>query len=230
MSHPNAEERTDAAPCVRTRATIMTIHGILLAAGNSLRMHRPKQLLPWQGRPLVRHVAETALASRLASLVVVVGAEATAVRQALAGLSGPITIVACPDYAQGLAASLRCGLGALPAATIGVVILLVDQPQIAAGLIDRLISAFVTAPEVPAVIPRYQGQRGNPVLLAAQLFAELQTLEGDVGARAILARYAATVRWLDVDDPAVVEDIDTPEAYERSQQRAYGPADERSSQ
>ncbi len=208
----------------------MTIHGILLAAGRSSRMRRPKQLLPWQGRPLVRHVAETALASRLTSLVVVVGAAAPAVSQALAGLSGPSTIVVCPDYAQGLAASLRCGLGALPASTAGAVILLVDQPHITPGLINQLISAFLAAPGVPAVIPRYQGQRGNPVLLAARLFAELETLKGDVGARVILARYAATVRWLDVDDPAVVEDIDTPAAYERSQQRAHWPADERSTQ
>lgn len=206
----------------------MTIHGILLAAGHSSRMHRPKQLLPWQGRPLVRHVAEMALASRLASLVVVAGAEATAVRQALTGLSGPCTIVVCPDYTQGLAASFRCGLGALPATVAGAMILLVDQPHITPGLIDRLISTFAATPGVPAVIPRYQGQRGNPVLLAAHLFAELATLEGDIGARAVLARYAATVRWLDVDDPAVVEDIDTPADYERSQQRAHWPADERS--
>lgn len=198
----------------------MTIHGVLLAAGHSTRMGRPKQLLPWQGRPLVRHVAETALASQLASLVVVVGAEAPAVRQTLADLSGPITVTTCPDYAQGLAASLRCGLSALPATTAGAVVLLVDQPHITAGLIDRLISAFVVTPMAPAVIPRYRGRRGNPVLLAAQLFAELQTLVGDVGARAVLARYTATVRWLDVDDPAVVEDLDTPAAYERSRQRA----------
>ncbi|MFQ3663383.1 MAG: nucleotidyltransferase family protein [Chloroflexaceae bacterium] len=192
----------------------MTVHGILLAAGRSARMGRPKQLLPWQGRPLVRHVAEVALASRLAGVVVVLGAYAGEVARALDGLNGSLRQVMCAEYAGGQAASLRCGLEALPDSVRAVVVLLVDQPLVTPVLINRLIAAFEAAPAAVAVVPRYQGQRGTPVLLAERLFAEVRALEGDLGARPLLARYADAVRWLDVDDPAVVEDVDTPEDYE----------------
>ncbi len=192
----------------------MTVHGILLAAGRSARMGRPKQLLPWQGRPLVRHVAEVALASRLAGVVVVLRAYAGEVARALDGLNGALGQVMCAEYARGQAASLRCGLEALPGNVRAAVVLLVDQPLVTPMLINHLIAAFEATPAAAAVVPRYQGQRGTPVLLAERLFAEVRTLEGDHGARPLLARYADAVRWLDVDDPAVVEDVDTPEDYE----------------
>lgn len=193
----------------------MIVYGILLAAGRSARMGRPKQLLLWQGRPLVRHVAEVALASRLAGLVVVLGAYAEEVAGALGDLNGAVRRAPCAEYSRGQAASLRCGLEALPSGVGAVVVLLVDQPRVTAELINRLIAAFEAAPEAAAVAPRYRGQRGTPVLLAERLFAEVRALEGDLGARPVLARYAEVVRWLDVDDPAVVEDVDTPEDYER---------------
>lgn len=191
------------------------IYGVLLAAGLSSRMGRPKQLLDWRGRPLVRHMAEAALASRLEGLVVVLGADAPAARGALVGLDGPVQTVECADYAQGQAESLRSGLGALPAAATGAVVLLVDQPLVGPALIDRLVAAFAAEPMALAVVPRHQGRRGNPVLLAAALFPELQALTGDVGARGVLERHAAQVRWLELDDPAVLLDADTPEAFAR---------------
>lgn len=194
------------------------IYGILLAAGTSSRMGQPKQLLVWRGQPLVRYVAATALASRLAGLVIVLGAEAPAVCAALAGLAGPVETVQCDAYRTGQAASLRCGLAALPAAAAAAVVLLVDQPLVSAKLVDRLIDAFQADPSALAVVPRYQGRRGNPALLAATLFPELQTLEGDSGARHVLDRHPDQVHWLDLDNPAVVSDIDTPEAYSSLQQ------------
>ncbi len=190
------------------------IYGILLAAGLSSRMGRAKQLLAWHGRPLVRHAAEVALASRLAGLMVVLGAGAEAAREGLAGLGGPVQTVQNDDYTSGQASSLRCGLAALPATAVAVVVLLADMPLVSHALIDSLIAAYEAAPAALAVVPRYQGRRGNPVLLAAGLFAELQALDGDTGARPVLQRHADKVIWLDLDDPAVVTDIDTPEAYE----------------
>lgn len=190
------------------------IYGILLAAGTSSRMGQPKQLLDWHGQPLVRHVAATALASQLDGLVVVLGAVAPAVRATLTDLAGPLQFVTCPDYAEGQAASLRCGLAALPAGTQAALILLVDQPLVTTALINHMLSDWRRDPVALALIPRYQGQRGNPVLLAASLLPELAALQGDRGARVILANYAEQVRWLDLDDPAVVTDLDTPEAYQ----------------
>lgn len=204
------------------------IYGVLLAAGLSSRMGQPKQLLFWRGRPLVRHVAEVALASRLAGLVVVLGAEAVAARAALVGLNGAVQTVQCDAFAEGQAASLRCGLAALPAAATAAVVLLVDQPLVSPALIDRLIAAFQADPGALAVVPRHGGRRGNPALVAASIFAELRALEGDRGARELLERRAAAVRWLDLDDPAVVLDADTPEAFERLRQNDEGQGETRS--
>lgn len=201
------------------------IYGILLAAGQSSRMGRPKQLLDWHGMPLVRHVADQALASGLAGLVVVVGAAADEVRAALApaqntaradGIRPPYAmhIVENPDYAAGQAGSLRMGLAALPPGARAAVVLLVDQPLVTPELIDRLLAAYAADPEATAIVPHHRGQRGNPVLLAAPLFGELMGLEGDVGAREVLRSHADGVRRLELDDPAVTADADTPEAYE----------------
>lgn len=192
------------------------IAGLLLAAGMSSRMGRAKQLLDWQGKALVRHVAEQAVASQLQSLTVVVGYEAHAVQEALHGL--PLSVVENAAYAVGQATSLHMGLAALDNAD-AVVVLLCDQPLITAALIDRVVLRWTqhtqneSAPI--ALVPRYNGQRGNPVVLSHALFAELSALTGDEGARRVLQRYSARVDWFDLDDPAVVADIDTVEEYER---------------
>ncbi|NNJ13525.1 nucleotidyltransferase family protein [Chloroflexales bacterium ZM16-3] len=188
-------------------------YGILLAAGTSSRMGKPKQLLEWGGRPLVRHVAEQALASQMTGLVIVIGAAANAVRAALVGLDGPVLIVENPDYASGQASSLRAGLSALPGTARAAMVLLVDQPLVTPALIDQIIAGYGTNPQALALIPSYRGRRGNPVLLAHGLFEELRTLKGDVGARDVLARHAAEVAQIAVDDPAVTTDMDTPEDY-----------------
>lgn len=205
-----------ASSAVKQAGSLM-IFGVLLAAGMSSRMGRPKQLLEWRGRPLVRHTAEQALASRLSGLVVVTGADADAARTALVGLAGPVQTVENSDYAAGQAGSLRAGLAALPGATEAALVLLVDQPLVTPALINTVLAAYEADRSYLAVVPRYDGRRGNPVLLAAPLFAELAALAGDVGARPVLERHAERVRWLDVDDPAVVSDVDTPEAYEKMQ-------------
>ncbi|OAN45475.1 4-diphosphocytidyl-2C-methyl-D-erythritol kinase [Chloroflexus islandicus] len=189
----------------------MKIAGLLLAAGQSTRMGQPKQLLDWQGRPLVAHIAAEALASQLAGLTVVVGAAEAQVRAALRDL--PVQIVTNPAYAEGLGSSLGAGLRALPADADAAMVVLVDQPLVTARLMNELIDAYRTAPATLALVPVYRGQRGNPVIVAAALFAELQTLRGDTGARAVFNRYAGQIIWYETNDPAVVTDADTPEAW-----------------
>jgi molybdenum cofactor cytidylyltransferase len=189
------------------------IYGILLAAGTSSRMGQPKPLLNWRGKSLVRHTAEQALASRITGLVVVLGAGARDVRAALIGLDGPVHLVENPAYADGQAGSVRAGLTALPSAASGAIVLLVDQPLVGPAVINQLIDTFAAHPETLAVVPTYQGRRGNPVLLARALFEPISRISGDSGARAVFAAYADQILTLELNDPAIVTDIDTPEEY-----------------
>ena len=187
------------------------VGAVILAAGLGSRFGTaPKMLAPYAGTPMVRRAAEAALASRAGPVVAVLGAHAEAVRAALDGLA--LTLVENPDPAAGLSASLRLGLAALPPETAAAVVLLGDMPRIGPAHVDALIAAYAgTAPRPSAVVPVNQGRRGNPVLLdLARLGADLAALTGDRGAGPILRRRGDV---LEVPaDPAVIFDVDTPEA------------------
>jgi molybdenum cofactor cytidylyltransferase len=188
------------------------VAGLILAAGAAARMGQPKQLLDWGGQPLVRQAAETALAARLSPLLVVVGSARVEVEAALAGL--PLQTVPNPDYLAGQSTSLRVGIAALPPEAAAVVVLLADQPFVTAALVERLVAAW-RASAAPIVAPVYAGQRGNPVLFARAVFPELLAIQGDQGARAVLAADPSRVLAVPFDDARPLADIDTPEEYER---------------
>lgn len=193
------------------------IAGILLAAGRSLRMGQPKLLLPWQGVPLVRHVAQQALASKLDELIVVVGHRAAHVTAALHDL--PLRIVHNQAFLDGQSTSLRSGLAALPADVDAAVVLLADQPLLRPSTIDTLMDAYHQR-GAAIIAPKFGGQRGNPVLFAHTLFAELAAITGDQGAREVLRTHAAEISLIDVDDIGVLLDLDTPDMYEQLIERA----------
>jgi molybdenum cofactor cytidylyltransferase len=187
------------------------VAGIVLAAGRSTRMGTGNKLLQEvRGVALVRHAVEAQLASRAAPVFVVTGHQQEEVRAALAGLE--VRFVHNPDFADGLASSLKAGIAALPEDVPGVVVCLGDMPNVTAGVIDRLAQAFADRPEALAVAPTLLGQRGNPVLLARALFAQVETLSGDHGARRLIDAAGEAVEEVALDDPAIALDIDTPEA------------------
>ena len=187
------------------------IAGLLLAAGMSTRLGQPKQLLRYRGRTLLRRAAETGLAAGLDPLVVVIGAEAEAMRRELANL--PVVVVENARYAEGQSTSLRAGLAALPADVAAVVTLLVDLPGVDAPLIQALVGAW-EASGFPIVRPEYDGKPGNPVLFAARLLPELARAEGDEGGRHVLRAHAAEVQLMPVENAGVIQDVDTWEAYD----------------
>ncbi|WP_156295776.1 nucleotidyltransferase family protein [Methylobacterium aquaticum] len=185
---------------------------VLLAAGRGTRFGAsPKLLSLLDGKPLVRHAAEAAVAADLGPVVAVLGHAAEAVRGALAGL--PLTLVENPDYTDGLSTSLRAGLEALPERVAAALVVLGDMPRIGPGLLVLLAEAFRSASVTPsAVVPVRDGQRGNPVLLNRRLLAPgLATLTGDRGAGPLLARRDDVVE-LSVDEAGVLIDVDTPAA------------------
>jgi molybdenum cofactor cytidylyltransferase len=185
------------------------VAGVVLAAGRGTRMgSRDKLLVEVDGRPLVAAAVDAALASRLDPVVVVVGHRSDAVRAALGDL--PVTIIENPDYRDGLSASIRAGVTALPPGFDGVAILLGDMPRVRSSHIDSLVSAFAPADRRAICVPTYAGSRGNPVLWGADYVSELQRLTGDIGGRTLLARYAEHVREVEMPDAGVLVDVDQP--------------------
>ena len=186
------------------------VAGIILAAGGASRYGRLKQLLEWQGHPLVRHAALTALQAGLSPVVVVSGAGAELVAKAVAGL--PVRQVYNATWQQGQSTSLQAGLRVLPPTSGGAIFLLADQPNITPGLLQALVEAHNQS-LAPIVAPLVDGQRGNPVLFDAVTFDELAQLTGDAGGRQIFNRHQLLyVPW---HDRSVLLDIDKPEDFTR---------------
>jgi molybdenum cofactor cytidylyltransferase len=188
-----------------------SIAAIVLGAGRSSRMGGPNKLLAEiNGKPLIRMVVEQAMASRARPIIVVTGHQRDRVEAVLSGL--PVKFVHNPHFADGLGTSLRAGIAALPADVDGAIVCLGDMPQVDAPLIDRLIGALDPDKGALIAVPVMEGKRGNPVVWSRRFFPELMAVEGDVGARYLIGRYAEAVAEVPVSGTAVLTDVDTPEA------------------
>jgi molybdenum cofactor cytidylyltransferase len=203
---------------------MVEIAAIILAAGRSSRFdagpQETKLAAPLFGKPLVRHAAEAALASRARPILIVTGHAAPKVEAALADLD--LILIANPDYRTGLSSSLKAGIRALPETVAGAVILLADMPRISGELIDRLIETFETPVEPPlAVTP----VRAGSILIGRRLFDSVAHLEGDHGARRLIEAAGHAVLKCPVDDDAIAIDIDTKDALSSLEGRPYGRRD-----
>ncbi len=189
------------------------VAGVVLAAGKATRFGTTKQLLPWKGTTMVGHVVDVALAAGLSPVVVVVGHDGERVAAAVA--DRPVQVVWNPEYAAGQSASVRRGVAALPASCSAALFLLADQPGITPETVRILVQAHRET-LAPIVVPTYEGRRGNPVLFDRALFAEIEKITGDTGARMLFGKYRPHIVRVPVEDAAVVQDIDTPEEYARA--------------
>ena len=192
------------------------IAAVILAAGQSRRMGQNKLLLDLNGRPLLCHVIDQALALDFSEIVVVAGHQAGDIRAAIG--DRPVRIVLAPDYADGMSASLKAGIDNLKPETDAAMILLGDMPQVSAPLLRRMVAAYNPIEGRTIVLPVHEGKRGNPVLWDRRFFPEMRQLAGDVGARHLIGEHAEQVAEIAVDDRSVLRDIDTPEAYAKLQQ------------
>lgn len=185
----------------------MDWEAVVLAAGESARLGRPKQLLEWEGEPLVRRAARIALAAGARRAVVVVGAQAGPVRAALAGLD--LCIVEHPDWRRGMGSSIACGARACtPGAPI--LVTLADQPAVDVALLVQLVEAARAGAQTVAC--RYASTTGVPALFSAPHDLEvLRSMEGDRGAKSLLQHPA--VHRIETDAPA--HDIDVEDDWER---------------
>lgn len=225
------------------------VSAIVLAAGASTRMGRPKQLLPWDGRPMVRHIAQTYAASMASEVVVVVGCRADAVARAALAVDGegesqgerggcdgaPVRVVVNAHWEDGMASSVACGVSAARADAEAFLIALSDHPAVDVGVVDALIAAFAKrAPgeRVRTVLsPVHAGRRGHPVLLGSGLRSELAALGG--GHRAgsepgqaptlrdiVQANTDPATSFVEVESPGIRMDLDTPGDYAEALRRA----------
>jgi len=205
---PRAEATAANVASAKPKAPM--IAALILAAGLSRRMGKANKLLAEiDGAPMVARAADAVLASKAAPVIVVTGHEAERVRAALAGRK--LGFVHNPDYAEGLASSLRRGLAALPDDVDGVLVALADMPRIKPQHLDRLIAAFNPLEGRAICVPTAHGKRGNPVLFARRFFAEMAHLKGDTGARQLIGQHHDVVAEVEVDDEGVLIDVDSPD-------------------
>lgn len=184
---------------------------MILAAGQSRRMGAAnKLLLPWRGKPVILHVADTVRATPARPVVLVTGHQAGQVAAAVAGHA--LTIVHNPDFADGIAGSLRAGIAALPDTLDGAFLCLGDLPLVGPAVLDRLVAGFSPATGQTVCVPVHDGRRGHPVLWARRHFAALMKLEGDRGARDLIAAAGSALVEVPMPDAAVLTDVDTPDA------------------
>lgn len=193
-------------------AESFALAAIVLAAGRSTRMQtRNKLLLPWKGKRILQVVVETLLSVPFAQLLVVVGHQREEVQALLAGY--PVQIVYNPRYAEGLSTSLRRGVEEAGAQVEGYLFALGDMPQVAPQTLLHLCRSFSLHGPNAIAVPTFQGRRGNPVVFGNQYRAELLQLDGDQGARPLVQKHAPSVVEVPVDDPGILVDVDTPQAY-----------------
>lgn len=186
------------------------VAAVILAAGQSRRMRGPNKLMArFDGEPLIRKVTEQALRSMAGPVVVVTGHREDEIATALAGLH--VTFAHNPDFADGIATSLKSGLAAVPDSAAGALIVLADMPGVTASVMDRLIAAFRERKGPAIILPTVDGKRGNPVLWSREFFPDLMTVAGDTGARHILAAHEDAVERVEIGAAAGL-DVDTPEA------------------
>jgi CTP:molybdopterin cytidylyltransferase MocA len=181
---------------------------MILAAGASRRMGSPKQLIEIAGRPMLVRTIEAALAAPVWPVVVVLGANAAAIRPAIAHL--PVLVVENPAWTEGMASSLREGIGALRQFSRrleAAVVALCDQPGFSAAAVESLLAAH-RATGLGIVAARYTGRLGAPALFTRAHFPALAALTGEEGARDLLNGATAVVAAVDL--PELARDLDTP--------------------
>jgi len=199
--------------------------GIVLAAGASSRMGRPKALLPIGDSLFVTRACTTLLEAGVDDLVVVAGPEHEAIAGALAAAGLPARVVENRRRDEGQLSSVLAGLAVADRPGVEAVLVhLVDVPLVRAGTVRAVMDAF-SSTHAPVVRPVAGGRRGHPVLFARHVFDDLRRADPAVGAKAVVRVHAAEVCDVEVDDEGACRDVDTPEDYARL--AAPGPLHQR---
>jgi molybdenum cofactor cytidylyltransferase len=189
------------------------IVAVILSAGESSRMGRPKALLPIDGVRFIEKIVTSLQATRVGQIIAVLGHNAEEMRQKISDL--PVSIVINSNYKQGQLSSLVAAIRSIQSSknsVDGMLVHLVDHPYINAQLVDVMIERFYETKKL-IVVPRYRGRRGHPVIFSSALFAELLAAPVDQGAKAVVHAHRDETLEIDTGDQGVTIDIDTPDEY-----------------
>lgn len=194
---------------------MVNIGALILAAGKSTRMGKPKLLLPFKGAPLITHPVLLAIQNQLQPIVCITGGYEERLTQALTPFHENITINYNPHYESGMASSLKEGIHALQGKVDAVIIFLGDQPLVPNKVIQIIIQEYKANKEkgVKIVRPIYNQQIGHPILFDSGLFHEFEALHGDEGGKGIIQQYKDYLKLIHFPNSDWGIDIDTPEEY-----------------
>ena len=212
-----AREQASGWPSASTGAGL---HAVVLAAGQGSRFGGAKLLETWRGAPILHGALAAAFASPVLTVTLVTGAHAEPIEASARAFAEDrpdadrLRIIHAPDHAQGLSASLRQGIAALPPDAEGMLLFLGDMPSAPTSVLQPLADALVAG--APAAAPRFQGRRGHPVAISSRLFPELMKLEGDRGAAAVLSALGSELVLVDTQDAGAVFDVDAPSDLEEA--------------
>jgi molybdenum cofactor cytidylyltransferase len=184
------------------------IAAIILSAGKSERMGRPKALLQYRGQSFLEMILAAIASAHLAPTVVVAGHHYDVISKAFPN----IPIVFNPNYNLGMGTSVQAGIRALPAGLKGAAIFLVDHPMVDRHTIDALVARLAPG---RIVVPVHEGRRGHPVLFSVEMLDEVLALPPDQGLNTVVRRLPERVIEVFVENAGVLRDIDTPEQFAR---------------
>jgi molybdenum cofactor cytidylyltransferase len=193
------------------------IWAVVLAAGESLRMGRPKLLLSYGGRTIIETVVGSVVSSKVDGTVVVLGGARREIEEKLRAF--PVKRVVNRAYKEGMLSSVRRGLSALPVSARAAVFVLADQPDISPAVINSLLEAYRGGGK-GLVLPVFKEKRGHPLLVDLKYRQEINSLSPDIGLRSLLLEHGEDILEVRISSPAVLSDIDRPEDYERARRAA----------
>ena len=188
------------------------IAAVILSAGESSRMGRPKALLPIDGQTFIEKIVGALKQTSVGKIIVVLGHNGDEMRRSIQHL--PVEILINSDYRLGQLSSLQTAIRHLQGETNcdGIVVHLVDHPYINPQLLQLMLHRFVDEKRA-IVVPRHQGKRGHPVIFARELFSELLAAPMDQGAKAVVNAHRDETLEIDTEEVGITLDIDTPELY-----------------
>lgn len=188
------------------------IWAMILAAGESKRMGKPKLLLPFGEKTIIETIVETVVSSEVEKTLIILGSEQEKIEEKIKNY--PVKIVYNRDFRSGMLSSVQYGFKALPEETRAVLVVLGDQPKISEAVINKLVDAYKSSGK-GIVLPVYNTERGHPVLIDVKYREEVENLNPEVGLRGTVYNHPEDILEVEVETTSIFQDIDDESDYKR---------------